>query len=369
MNARAGGRLRVLLVDDTADIRTLLRTALELDGRFEVVGEAGDGRSGVDEALRLRPDVVVMDLAMPVLDGLQATPAIVRALPETRVVVLSGFDATQIADEALALGACAYVEKGTAFTELADVIVASCAPASAAAAEAPETQVVSGPGAAGALDELVSVFVHELQTPIAVVQGFAATLRTAVDRLDRDAVVAAAEAVERNAVVLGELVRVLSDCRAAATGHLELRLEPIDVGSLVETAVADLRAVTAARPVEVRRTGEAVARADRVRLRQVVTNLVSNAAKFSAVDAPIVVDVRRDARGIEVAVQDHGPGIPADRAEAVFEPFVRFDTSVAGTGLGLPIARAIARAHGGDLALEPSPGRGARFVLSLPAAA
>jgi DNA-binding NarL/FixJ family response regulator len=83
---------RVLLVDDADDLRMLVRMLLERTGLFEVVGEASDGQAGITEAGVLQPDLVLLDLAMPVLDGLSAAPRIREAAPDARIVVLTGFD-------------------------------------------------------------------------------------------------------------------------------------------------------------------------------------------------------------------------------------------------------------------------------------
>src|SRR3954451_19810054 len=83
--------VRVVLVDDTPSLRMLTRLALE-DTGFEVVGEAGDGLAGVNAVKELRPDLVLLDLAMPVMDGLEALPLMRAAVPEVRVVIVSGFD-------------------------------------------------------------------------------------------------------------------------------------------------------------------------------------------------------------------------------------------------------------------------------------
>lgn len=104
-------RLRVVLIDDAVRLRGLLREALGRHG-LEVVGEAGDGRSGVCLVEELSPDIVVLDLAMPGMDGLESIPQIRRRSPQTRIVVLSGFEAAHVSRRALALGAHAYLEKG-----------------------------------------------------------------------------------------------------------------------------------------------------------------------------------------------------------------------------------------------------------------
>ncbi|MCM0620375.1 hybrid sensor histidine kinase/response regulator [Nocardioides bruguierae] len=105
-------RHRVVIIDDTSDLRELLRLALHRGG-FEVVGEAGDGRRGVEVVRETEPDIVLLDLSMPVVDGLDALPALRRAVPEATIIVLSGFGATQMSDRALANGADGYVQKGS----------------------------------------------------------------------------------------------------------------------------------------------------------------------------------------------------------------------------------------------------------------
>ena len=111
------------MVDDTAEIRRLLRMTLEFDGRFFVVEEAGDGAAAVRMAGEHHPDAVILDLAMPVMDGLQAIPKIKERSPETKILVLSGFDSRQMSGEALARGADAYIEKGEDLDKLTATLV------------------------------------------------------------------------------------------------------------------------------------------------------------------------------------------------------------------------------------------------------
>ena len=118
----AGSRalIRVLLADDLPQIRTMLRRGLEKDGRFEVLGEAGDGNEAVAMATQMKPDAMVLDLGMPNLNGLEAIPHILAASPHTKIVVLSGF--VEMGPEVLRAGAHGFFEKSAPPGELATTI-------------------------------------------------------------------------------------------------------------------------------------------------------------------------------------------------------------------------------------------------------
>ena len=107
--------------------------------------------------------------------------------------------------------------------------------------------------------------------------------------------------------------------------------------------------------------------ADPLRLRQALDNLVSNALVHGA-GGEIVVRTSLKGGNVLLAVEDHGPGIPADEQERIFDAGVRLDTRRPGTGLGLAVVRAIAEAHRGALSVQSTPGRGAMFTLQLPLA-
>jgi PAS domain S-box-containing protein len=122
--------LRVLVVDDSVDIRAILRINLDIAGAV-VVGEAATGDEAVSLARETQPDVVLLDLAMPGMDGLEALPLVRTAAPMARIIVLSGFAASRMEATALELGATAYVEKGRAVDDVAHVINRVCGSAEA----------------------------------------------------------------------------------------------------------------------------------------------------------------------------------------------------------------------------------------------
>lgn len=115
---------RVVVADDVEDLRYLVTRALEGSGRFTVVGSAGTGREAIIAASQHRPDLTLLDLAMPDMDGLEALPHIRKAVPDSTVVVLSGFDAERMAGPAMAQGAAGYLVKGLSPAQLVADLVA-----------------------------------------------------------------------------------------------------------------------------------------------------------------------------------------------------------------------------------------------------
>jgi DNA-binding NarL/FixJ family response regulator len=110
--------IRTLIADDDPDIRELLHLSLDRDPRFTVIGEAENGEVAVSHATELAPDLILLDLAMPVMDGLEALPLIRSAQPAVKVAVLTGFVSNRLADQAHALGADIYLEKGASIASL-----------------------------------------------------------------------------------------------------------------------------------------------------------------------------------------------------------------------------------------------------------
>ena len=356
--APAGGTpTRVVLADDTADIRSLMRTLLEREG-FEVVGEAGDGLEAIDVAVRTQPDLLLLDLAMPALDGLEALPRIRAEAPKTKVVVLSGFQAAQIGDEARRGGAHAYIEKGTGPVELIATL----------------REVLGGgrstapvpPPAPPPQEQVVSALIHELSAPITVIEGFVELIDVPYAEVDPETYQRAVGAIRRNASHLRGLLSAFGDARRIDVNALDLRRERTDVGALVADTVESLRGLVAPHPLELDVQPTPAVDADPVRVRQAVINLVQNAAKFSLATEPIEITVTEGPDTVRVAVTDHGSGIPLGDRDRLFGKFTRLRRDTPGTGLGLYISRGIARAHGGDIVLEASSPAGSRFALTLP---
>ncbi len=118
----SGSQIATVLVDDHTLIRQGIRCLLRSEDDIAIVGEAQDGRAAVEMVLRLRPDVVVMDVAMPLLNGIEATRQILDAAPQTRVLMLSAHSDAEYVDRVTGLGAAGYVLKQSSLEDLAAAI-------------------------------------------------------------------------------------------------------------------------------------------------------------------------------------------------------------------------------------------------------
>ena len=219
--------------------------------------------------------------------------------------------------------------------------------------------------------ELVSTVAHDLRAPVSVVRSLLHLLRTGWhEATDAERLELVDRAVER-AATLAELADDVFDLVRIDAGAMEVAAIPIDVGAIVEQVVRDARAQSTdqARTIETAMGDDTWAIGDERRTWQVVSNLVSNALKFPPKGSTVEINVGRRGEELVVSVVDDGPGIPRDQQEAIFERFSRLPTtaSVAGSGLGLFIARSLVEAQGGRITVESEPGAGAAFRFSLPA--
>jgi histidine kinase len=214
---------------------------------------------------------------------------------------------------------------------------------------------------------LLSELAHELRTPLTTIDGYVEGLLDGVFEPRAETFAAIGEETSR----LQRLAADLSLVSRAEEGALDYAWEELDLTELVAATVDRLRPQFSASEIDVRFDGPRApvqVTGDSVRLGQVLTNLVGNALGHA--DSAVQVAVTPGRGNVEVTITDDGDGIAPDDLERVFERFYRApDTTRAGSGLGLTIARAIARAHGGDVAAtSPGPGRGATFTLALPRA-
>jgi PAS domain S-box-containing protein len=222
-------------------------------------------------------------------------------------------------------------------------------------------------------DEFLAMLAHELRNPLAALASAVQVTKvtSAPDEIDW-----CTDVIDRQVKHLSRLIDDLLDVSRITRGKIRLRKEHLDVSTVLRGAVESARPLIEARQQELSvtiPTGALPAQADPLRLEQIVTNLLANAAKYTAGGGRIWLSAERDDAAIVVKVRDTGIGMPPDQISRMFELFAQGDRSLArsegGLGIGLTIARSLAEMHGGRLsATSAGPGKGSEFVVCLPAA-
>ncbi len=361
--------IRTLICDDVEDIRVLLRMSLELDGSFEIVAEASNGREAVEAAERLEPDVILLDLSMPEMDGLEALPILGRVSPRSRVVVLSGFEASKMAARAAALGAVHYLEKGASPRRVCAAVRAAAGVQAAPAVngsprrEAPRAHVPDD----RMIGDVLAVIRHEVATPVVAAHGLATLLVRSADRLDEAKRADLGHRLLRNLDRLTHLLERFDRMRSIADGTLEADAkQPVRVRSLLERAARELHDRHPERPVEIRCPTEGTVFVDEELVQHALRNVVTNAQRFAPEGTTIALEGTFDGGEGILTVQDRGQGVPDEDKERIFDRFVQLDGRGSGIGLGLYIAREAVAANGGRIRIADTDGGGAKVRIELP---
>jgi signal transduction histidine kinase len=222
-----------------------------------------------------------------------------------------------------------------------------------------------------AKSDFIATVSHELRTPMTAVYGAAQTLLRSDVELETDESRALIEMIASQSERLARITDEVLLASRLDSGAVTVEQETVDVAEIVrETAATMERHLERLASFELRLPASANVTGDRDRIRQIVTNLIDNAAKYSREGGTITVSVEEHDGQVRVSVADEGIGIPAAEQEQIFEKFYRVDPEQTqgggGTGLGLYISRELARRMNGEIFVDSEPAHGSTFVLQLP---
>lgn len=215
-----------------------------------------------------------------------------------------------------------------------------------------------------ALDPTLEELAHELQAPVKAIRLVAEAVRGSAESLSTEQLRRLMESILRSTRYMGELLDRLAHGNGVGLDGLHRR--PTDVGTLLFETLEDTMGILGGRRLRLTIFQGAGVDADPLRVRQALVNLLTNAARYSPPRSTISVELGTDARGVAIGVADECSGIRPSDQQRIFERGQRAHLEPPGAGLGLYLARATARAHGGDLTVESGPAGGCRFTLTLP---
>ena len=217
----------------------------------------------------------------------------------------------------------------------------------------------------------ISIISHELKTPVALIKGYAGTLRREDAKWDVATVRESAAVIEEEADRLTQLINNLLDASRLQAGGLKLNLSDVSLDQIARRLVIKFSTQTGQHTLSADFPPNfPIVQADAARLEQVLSNLIGNAIKYSPQGGAVRVTGRALPDQVVVSVSDQGIGIPIEEQGHIFERFYRVDDALsrrtAGSGLGLYLAKAVVDAHGGRIWVESTPSRGASFSFALP---
>jgi signal transduction histidine kinase len=359
---------RLLVVDDNADMRNYLLRLLHDRWRVET---ASDGAVALEQIRKRPPDLIIADIMMPNVDGLELLRRLRNeaATAQIPVLLLSARAGEEASVGGLRAGADDYLIKPFSRHELLARIESRLAKAGQHAAErlarSQAEQTIK------AREEFFAALAHELRSPAQCLFTWIERLR---DRKQRANSAEALDVLETAAHTIRRLAEDLIDVARGISGHMRVKREPYANLSPLVAAVVEAYGPAASKknitleskledhcgPVEV----------DADRIQQIVSNLLSNAIRFTPTGGRIEVQCGLRANGIELLVRDSGKGIPADALPHVFERYWQGKparNADSGLGLGLAICRQLVELHGGGIeAMSEGRDRGAAFIVHLP---
>lgn len=218
-------------------------------------------------------------------------------------------------------------------------------------------------------DEFINVASHELKTPLTSTILLAQVLNNKMKTMPDTPVALLSRKLMDQVIRLNKLVTHLLDASRIQSGKLPFQVQPARVDTILEQSIEEFQGAFPARQIRTSGLKEAYGAIDPERIKQVIGNLLSNAAKYSPKEKPIYVTMQQTSGEIIVHVKDFGHGIPDDQKKKIFSPYYRMkhhQSEVSGMGLGLYIAETIIISHGGTLWVKSELGKGSTFSFSIP---
>lgn len=350
----------LLVVDDTLDSLRVLVEMLQQRGYR--IRSATNGNRALASARKAAPDLILLDVCMPDMNGFEVCRALKAELPDVPVIFISALDETSDKLKAFEQGGVDYITKPFQEAEVVARIETQLT------ILRQRRQIEEDYRQLRRLEELrdglTHMLVHDLRSPLTGIIGYTHLLRRlAGGRLESDEVNCLNQIKDLSSRLV-DMVGSILDVSRLEADEMPLMLETVCLRRVAHEAVESLGAVD--RPVQVD-GAEALGQFDPVLIRRVLANLTSNALRYSPPGQPVEVRVRRTGSALEARVRDRGPGVPRDHQKRIFEKFAQVERRGHHSGLGLTFCKLVVEKHAGQIGVDSEPGQGAEFWFRLPA--
>lgn len=366
---------KVIVIEDEADIRAEVMDWLTFEG-YQVIG-AENGRVGLEAIYRDRPDLIICDIAMPEVDGHEVLIE-VRSNPDLAhipFVFLTAAADRESFRKGMNMGADDYLTKPFTHAEVLKAVRARLDKKSTqdmllqAQLEAFSTALSEAREQRMMKSRLVAMFAHDFRNSLAGILSSSNIIRNYNDRLSPEQRDTHLDRVDGSVHFLVQMVDEMLMVAEMEGGHLVCKPRLTNIVNLVDGIVEEFRLIhRTTHHFDYEANGASEAEVDPKLFRQIVTNLVGNAVKYSHDDTDVTVRLHEKHNHLELVVEDQGIGIPPEDIPRLFEPFQRASNvrDTKGTGLGLAIVKQAVDLHGGSVTVASELDRGTRFVVMMP---
>lgn len=364
--SRSSPAARVLVVDDEPKNRELICDTLEAQG-FQTE-EASDGVQALSCISQSAPDVVLLDVAMPGMDGLAVCRQL-RAQESTAdlpVIMVTAHADRQDRLDGIEAGANDYLTKPVDLQDL--VLRVRNTAAAKRLSDTVKKNLLRLQELERLRDGLTHMVIHDLRSPLSAILMALQLIGPAVAEQLGPEKKKFVDTAENSARLMSEMIASLLDVSRLEEGKMPLQLKPCDLAALVDEVVEQLRLSANNRTLKFDRPAHpAMVDADEELLRRVITNLTRNALKFTPSDGEVEIRISGEEDMIKVSVRDNGPGIAPDMYERIFEKFGQAAENHArkGSGLGLTFCKLAVEAHGGQIGVESQINEGSIFWFTV----
>jgi two-component system, sensor histidine kinase and response regulator len=355
--------IRVLVAEDDYLVSEMIQGLLEELG-YTVAGTARNGRQAVELAEGLQPDVLLLDIQMPKIDGLSAARLIQERRP-LPIVILTAYETADLVEEASRAGAGAYLIKPPNGRELERAITIARARFQDLVKLHELNRELQDYNEE--LDAFAHTVAHDLQNPLGLIMGFIDLLQSDYSHLSETEVRSYIERVAHNTAKMSLIVDEL--LLLATVRRTDVEVQPLSTAEIVTEAVQRLSHLAQACRAHIEMPATwPVAVGHSVWVEEVWVNYLSNALKYGGSPPRIVLGADEGTDGmVTFWVRDNGPGISPENQARLFLPFTKLsEIRVEGYGLGLSIVQRIIARLGGSVGVQSVPGEGSTFWFSLP---